>query len=76
MDSGLRSGSNIAAALACGADFVLLGRPFVYSVGALGNNGGIHMINLLTQQLNQIMNQLGCENVADLPRFLVDSSLN
>jgi isopentenyl diphosphate isomerase/L-lactate dehydrogenase-like FMN-dependent dehydrogenase len=42
----------------------------------LGNNGGIHMINLLTQQLNQIMNQLGCENVADLPRFLVDSSLD
>lgn len=76
MDSGLRSGSNIAAALACGADFVLLGRPFVYSVGALGDNGGIHMINMLTQQLSQIMNQLGCENVADLPKFLVDSSLD
>jgi isopentenyl diphosphate isomerase/L-lactate dehydrogenase-like FMN-dependent dehydrogenase len=76
MDSDLRSGSNIAAALACGADFVLLGRPFVYSVGALGNNGGIHMINLLTQQLSQIMNQLGCEHVADLLKFLVDSSVD
>lgn len=71
MDSGLRSGSNIACALACGADFTFLGRPFVYGVGALGNGGGIHTINSLKMQLEQIMNQLGCKSVADLPGFLV-----
>jgi L-lactate dehydrogenase (cytochrome) len=71
MDSGLRSGTNIAAALASGADFTFLGRPFVYGVGALGNQGGIHTINSLTLQLTQIMNQLGCKNVADLPKHLV-----
>jgi L-lactate dehydrogenase (cytochrome) len=71
MDSGLRSGSNIASALACGADFTFLGRPFVYGVGALGNKGGIHTINALTMQLRQVMNQLGCACPADLPNHLV-----
>ncbi len=72
MDSGLRSGSNIAAALACGADFTFLGRPFVYGVGALGKKGGVHTINSLRIQLEQVMNQLGCESVKDLPDFLVE----
>lgn len=73
MDSGLRSGPNIASALACGADFTFLGRPFVYGVGALGNKGGIHTINMLKTQLEQVMNQLGCSNVKDLPLHLVES---
>lgn len=71
MDSGLRSGTNIVSALACGADFTFLGRPFVYGVGALGDKGGVHTINCLKTQLEQVMNQLGCATVADLPQFLV-----
>src|SRR5690606_29394716 len=42
IDSGLRSGPDIARALACGADFAFMGRPFMYGVGALGNKGGDH----------------------------------
>ena len=72
MDSGLRSGTNIAGALASGADFTFLGRPFVYGVGALGNKGGIHTINSLNLQLTQIMNQLGCSKVSDLSNHLVN----
>lgn len=71
MDSGLRSGSNIACALASGAEMTFLGRPFVYSTGALGKKGGLHMINSLTLQLTQIMNQLGCSCVKNLPNYLV-----
>ncbi|UTW45465.1 alpha-hydroxy-acid oxidizing protein [bacterium SCSIO 12696] len=74
MDSGINSGSNIASAMACGADFTFLGRSFVYGVGALGDKGGIHTINMLTTQLTQVMNQLGCATVADLPNCLVDDS--
>jgi isopentenyl diphosphate isomerase/L-lactate dehydrogenase-like FMN-dependent dehydrogenase len=72
MDSGLRSGPNIASALACGADFTFLGRPFVYGVAALGRKGGSHTISSLTIQLEQIMNQLGCATVADLTDCLID----
>lgn len=51
MDSGLRSGTHIASALASGAQFTFLGRPFVYGLGALGQKGGIHTINCLRRQL-------------------------
>ena len=72
MDSGLRSGSNIACALASGAEFTFLGRPFVYGVGALGNKGGHHTINILKLQLQQVLEQLRCEKVSDLPKHLVN----
>lgn len=41
-DGGIRNGLDIARMLALGADFVLLGRPFVYAVAAIGKKGG-HM---------------------------------
>ncbi|GAC16896.1 alpha-hydroxy acid oxidase [Aliiglaciecola lipolytica] len=71
MDSGIRSGSHIACALAKGADFTFLGRSFVYGVGALGEKGGYHTINMLKKQLEQTMNQLRCASVKDLPDYLV-----
>lgn len=36
MDSGLRSGLDVARALDAGAEFTFLGRSFMYSVAALG----------------------------------------
>lgn len=58
MDSGIRSGPDIARSLACGAKFTFLGRPFMYGVAALGNAGGNHTIAVLTAQLQQLMEQL------------------
>ena len=72
MDSGLRSGSNIASALALGAEFTFLGRSFVYGVSALGEKGAYHTINLLKTQLEQVMAQLGCENIHNLRQHLVE----
>jgi L-lactate dehydrogenase (cytochrome) len=68
MDSGIRSGPDIARAVACGAQFVFLGRAFMYGVGALGKEGGGHTIAILKAQFRQVMEQLGCARVADLPR--------
>ncbi len=59
MDSGLRSGPDIARAIAAGAKFTFLGRAFMYSVAALGQEGGNHMTGLLMAQLKQVMEQLG-----------------
>ena len=42
IDSGLRSGVDIARVLASGAKFCFLGRTFMYGVSALGNNGALH----------------------------------
>jgi len=71
MDSGLRSGPDIARTLASGAQFAFLGRSFMYSVAALGKQGGEHAIGLLKTQLRQVMEQVGCERVEDLRERLV-----
>ena len=71
MDSGLRSGPDIARAMASGAAFTFMGRAFMYGVAALGNNGGDHTISLLKTELQQVMEQLCCEEVKDFPKHII-----
>ena len=71
LDSGLRSGPDIARALASGAQFTFLGRSFMYGVAALGKEGGDHTIAILKTQLQQVMQQICCERVEDFPNHLV-----
>jgi L-lactate dehydrogenase (cytochrome) len=71
MDSGIRSGPDIARSLATGAEFTFVGRTPMYSVAALGDQGGEHAISLLKTQLQQVMEQVSCERVGDFPGFLV-----
>ena len=70
LDSGLRSGPDIARALARGAQFTFMGRPFMYGVAALGAKGPDHTIELLRRQLQQVLEQLCCENPTELSQFL------
>ena len=71
MDSGIRTGPDIANTLASGAQFTFLGRSFMYGVGALGKKGGRHTIGMLKKQLLQVMQQVCCERVEDLKRHIV-----
>lgn len=71
MDSGIRSGPDIARTLASGAKFSFLGRSFMYGTAALGKKGGDHTISMLKVQLKQVMDQLCCEKVSDLPKHLI-----
>lgn len=72
MDSGIRSGVDIATSLASGAQFTFLGRFFMYAVSSLGKEGGEHAIEVLMQQLTQVMEQIRCEKPADLSEFLAN----
>ncbi|HTN19180.1 MAG TPA: alpha-hydroxy acid oxidase [Pelobium sp.] len=74
MDSGIRSGSDVARALASGAKFTFLGRSFMYGTAALGNKGGNHTVTLLKTEIQQIMEQLCCERVEDLPNHLIKTA--
>ena len=71
MDSGLRSGPDIARTIASGADFTFLGRSFMYGVSALGKKGGDHTISILKQQLLQVMEQICCEKTEKLYKHLL-----
>lgn len=71
VDGGVRSGLDIARMLALGADFVLIGRPFLYAVAALNRQGGSHLMDVFKAELQSAMGQLGCPTLADLPSFLV-----
>ena len=75
MDSGLRSGPDIARSLASGAEFTFMGRPFMYGVSALGDKGGDHTISLLKIQLQQVMEQICCEKTQNLSNHLINKHL-
>lgn len=66
MDSGIRTGPDIASSIAAGADFTFLGRSFMYGVSALGKRGGNHTISILKRQLQQVLEQVCCEYVYEL----------
>jgi isopentenyl diphosphate isomerase/L-lactate dehydrogenase-like FMN-dependent dehydrogenase len=73
-DSGIRTGLDIARALARGADFVLAGRAFMLGVAALGEAGGAHVAELLAADLKSNMAQLGCATLEELGDRLVQGA--
>ncbi|MGR3270386.1 alpha-hydroxy-acid oxidizing protein [Thalassococcus profundi] len=58
-DSGVESGLDILRAIALGADFVMMGRPWHYALAALGRDGPAHLIDILTRDMIANMGQLG-----------------
>ena len=66
-DSGIEGGLDILRALACGADFVMLGRAFHYALAALGPDGIPHLIDILAKDLSANMGQLGARTLEGLP---------
>ena len=68
-DSGVRSGLDIIKALVLGADFVFLGRAFIYGVAALGKYGGDLMNEILFADLQTNLMQMGVKNIAELKKF-------
>jgi len=65
-DSGVRNGEAIIKALALGADFVFVGRPLLYAMGAGGYEGLQQMIELLRSQIDIGLAQLGCPDINDI----------
>lgn len=73
LDSGIRSGVDIARVLASGAEFTFLGRSFMYGVAAMGEAGADHVAEILKKQLAQVLDQVCCKTVSDLPDHLIKS---
>lgn len=71
MDSGIRRGTDILAALALGARAVLVGRAYLYGLAAAGQPGVRHAIDILTHELRTAMALAGAANLGDLDPALV-----
>jgi L-lactate dehydrogenase (cytochrome) len=65
-DSGVRNGEGVIKALALGADFVLIGRPFLYAMAADGYSGLQQLIELFTGQIDISLAQLGCSDINNI----------
>ena len=66
MDSGVRRGTDVLKALALGARFVFVGRPFAYAAAIAGEAGVAHAIDLLTQEVSRDMAMLGINTLDEL----------
>jgi L-lactate dehydrogenase (cytochrome) len=72
LDSGVRRGTDVLKALALGARFVFVGRPFLYAAAVAGVEGVSHAIGLLCDEVDRDMAMLGVNRCAELtPELLV-----
>jgi len=68
VDGGIRRGTDIAIALALGADAVLVGRPPLWGLAAAGEAGARSVLALLRDELELTLGLCGCTSPADLTR--------
>ena len=71
-DGGVRSGLDVVRMLALGADFVLLGRAWAYALGACGEAGVGHVLNLIEAEMRVAMALTGCTDVAKINHDILD----
>ncbi len=66
MDSGVRSGSDVVRAYALGAAAAFAGKAFLWGLGALGEEGPGHVIDLLIEETQAALAQLGARTVDEV----------
>ena len=75
-DGGVRRGTDIFKALALGATAVGIGRPYIWGLGAFGQEGVETVLALLRKELEVVMKQSGTTSIAKITRAHVDRNFH
>ena len=70
-DSGIRSGGDIVRALAFGADYVMIGRPLMYAIGADGAKGLRKILNIIKGELSTTLGLVGLTDINEITSDVV-----
>src|SRR5262249_52890160 len=73
VDGGIRRGSDIVKAICLGARAVLVGRAYVYGLGAAGGHGVARAIEILRSDIERTLKLLGCRSIAELDHSYVET---
>ncbi|WP_377705736.1 L-lactate dehydrogenase [Pseudoduganella sp. UC29_71] len=71
MDGGIRSGQDVIKALALGARGVYIGRPFLYGLGAMGEQGVTRCLEIIRNELDLTMAFCGLRDVAQVSKNIL-----
>jgi 4-hydroxymandelate oxidase len=66
VDGGIRRGTDVLKALACGASAVLIGRPYVYGLAVGGADGVARVVQMLRRELEMAMALTGRPSIASI----------
>lgn len=71
MDGGIRSGQDVLKAIALGAKGTMIGRPFLYSLGAMGEAGVLRCLQMMANELDITMGFCGHTDIHNIDRSIL-----
>ncbi|BCX73639.1 alpha-hydroxy-acid oxidizing protein [Acinetobacter bereziniae] len=71
IDSGIRSGQDVLKAIALGAKGCLIGRAFIYGLGAYGEQGVYRVLEIIQKELDLSMAFCGKVNIQDIDKSIL-----
>ena len=71
LDSGIRTGQDILKAVAMGAKGVMIGRAYIYGLGAMGEEGVTRSLEILERELDLTMALCGRRDIRDVDRDIL-----
>jgi 4-hydroxymandelate oxidase len=72
VDGGIRRGSDVLKAVALGARAVLVGRPILWGLVAAGEEGALHVLEILRRELDEAMLLCGCAKLVEIDATLLN----
>ena len=73
LDGGIRTGQDVLKAIALGADATLIGRSYLYGLGALGERGVTQALEILHKELDMTMALCGHRAINEVDRDIFSS---